>query len=169
VEFSILTRIIAMRDERLRIYINDHLALVTGEVELADRCLHSNHDGTLGHFLQRLSTELRAEQEILKQLLEQIGGSQSLIKQGVAWLAEKAGRFKLNDKLLEYSDLSRLIELETLFIAACERRAFWENLAVVRAGDTRLVNIDLTLRQQIARQQCDLLTTHRIEAAKRAI
>lgn len=54
---------LAMNDECLRIYVNDHLDLLFVETEL----------------------------------LQCIGGSQSLIKQGMAWLAEKAGRFKLND------------------------------------------------------------------------
>jgi hypothetical protein len=158
-----------MNDDRLKIYVTDHLALLVGETELAERCHRSNEEGTLGLFLQELSADLHAEQQLLKEMLERIGGSQSLVKQGMAWLAEKAGRFKLNDALLEYSDLSRLVELETLSVAAHERRSFWENLEAARGADTRLSQIGFAAQQQQALRHAEALTKHRLDAARKAI
>jgi hypothetical protein len=158
-----------MNDDHLKIYINDHLALLVGEAELTERCHRSNEGGTLGLLLQELSADLHAEQQLLKQMLEKIGGSQSVVKQGMAWLAEKAGRFKLNDALLEYSDLSRLLELETLFVAAQERRSFWENLEAARGADTRLSQISFTSQQQQALRHAEALAKHRRDAARKAI
>ena len=40
-----------MNDDRLEIYVNDHLALLVGETELAERCHRSNEEGALGLFL----------------------------------------------------------------------------------------------------------------------
>jgi hypothetical protein len=158
-----------VNDDRLQIYVNDHLALLLGETELAARCHRSNQGGTLGIFLRQLTTDLQVEQSDLRTILHQLNAAESLIKQGLAWLAEKAGRFKLNDALLRYSDLSRLVELETLAVAALEREAFWENLQVTRAADTRLSEIDFKQRQQQARRHGEILRQHRLEAARKAI
>lgn len=158
-----------MNDDRLKIYVNDHLALLVAEAELAQRCHSSNQVGALGLFLQQLAADLLAEQDVLKEMLQSMGGSESLLKQGLAWLAEKAGRFKLNDALLEYSDLSRLVELETLCVAAAERMSFWENVQATRGADTRLSHIDFAQRQQQAQRHYDVLSKHRLEAAKTAL
>jgi hypothetical protein len=158
-----------MNDDRLKIYVNDHLALLVGETELAERCHRNNDRGALGLFLHQLSADLTAERQRVAELLERIGGSQSVVKRGVAWLAEKAGRFKLNDTLLEYSDLSRLLELETLFVAAQERRSFWENLEAARGADTRLSPINFPRARQQAERHCEALTQRRLDAARKAL
>jgi hypothetical protein len=158
-----------MNDDHLKTYVNDHLALLVGETELAGRCHRSNKEGNLGRFLHDLSADLQAEQDLLKQILERIGGSPSVVKQSAAWLAEKAGRFKLNDALLEYSDLSRLVELETLFVAAQGRRSFWENLEAARGPEPRLSQISITSQQQQAQRHAEALAKHRLDAARKAI
>ncbi|WP_339746601.1 hypothetical protein [uncultured Rubinisphaera sp.] len=53
---------------------------------------------------------------------------QGQLKQGAAWLAVKIGRFKLNDSLLEYSDLSLVVELEAMLAVAQERIGLWVTL-----------------------------------------
>mgnify|MGYP007059522315 CR=1 FL=1 len=158
-----------MNDDRLKIYVNDHLALLVAETELAQRCHGSNQDGALGLFLQQLVGDLLIEQDVLKEMLRSVGGSESLIKQGMACLAEKAGRFKLNYALLEYSDLSRLVELETLGVGAAERMSFWENLRATRGADTRLSHVDFAERHEQAQRHYDVLGKHRLEAATAAL
>ena len=158
-----------MNNERLKIYVNDHLALLVGETELAERCHKANGEASLGQFLQQLSADLHSEEQLLRDVLERIGGTPSLVKQSMAWLAEKVGRLKLNDALLEYSELSRLVELETLFGAAHERQSFWENLEATHAADTRLLSINFTQQLQQAQRHCDALAKHRLEAAKKAL
>ena len=155
-----------MNDDRLSIYLNDHLAILVGETELAERCYGSNKEGDLGDFLQQLVSDLRAEQQVMKDMMRSIGASESRLKQGIAWLTEKAGRFKLNDSLLEYSDLSRLVELETLFVAAQERVSFWENLHASRSLDARFSDYDFLPRKQRAVRHGEELKSHRLEVAK---
>ncbi|MEZ6097794.1 MAG: hypothetical protein R3E01_02365 [Pirellulaceae bacterium] len=158
-----------MNDDRLKIYLNDHLALLVAETELAERCQRSNAHGPLGLFLRQLASELQVEQDLLRHMLKCVGTSESLVKQGMAWLAEKAGRFKLNDALLEYSDLSRLVELETLCVAVGEREAFWQNLHAARAADARLSHINFARQQQQAQTHATILSEHRLEAATKAL
>ena len=112
-----------MNVNHLQIYLNDHLALMVGELQLAERCARSNPKEELGRSLTTLIGDLRIQRQVVEELIRQLGGRPDVIKQGTAWLAEKIGRLKMNGSWLEYSDLSRLLELETLELAAHERAA----------------------------------------------
>ena len=159
-----------MNDKRIQIYLEDHLALLVGEMELAARCHRSNQGSRLGDFLQQLELDLADHHSELKDVVHRVGGKdgiESMVKQGAAWFAEKLGRFKLNDSLLTYSSLSRLIELETLAAAAQERVALWDSLAAIAVGDRRLKKFDfLALRDQSKKQLTGLNTRRRRAALK---
>lgn len=130
-----------MNDERLHIYLNDHLALLTGEIELIRRCRSENSLDPLASFLDAMLPEVEEQQSVVKDILQRTGGSVSALKQAGGWIAEKLGRLKLNDSLTEYSPLSRLLELEGLSLAAITRKMLWENLAATRDHDARLGGI----------------------------
>lgn len=160
-----------MNDKRLRIYLDDHLALIVGELELAARCRRSNRGTPLGEFLQSLECEVAAQQSIVKDVIQRMGGTQgieSTLKQTAAWLAEKLGRFKLNDSLLAYSDLSRVVELETLSLAAQERMALWDNLDTAAGHDSRFQGITFSVFRDASQRQLDELNTRRRYAAAEA-
>ena len=141
-----------MNDKRLRIYLDDHLAIIVGEIELAARCHRSNEETRLGDFLKQLESDLADQHSKLKDVIHRLGGKdgiESMVKQSAAWFAEKLGRFKLNDSLFTYSALSRVVELETLAAAAQERVALWDSLAAVAESDRRLQKFDfIALRDQ---------------------
>ena len=160
-----------MNDKRLRIYLDDHSALMVAEVELIGRCWWSNRNQPLGEFLQTLENEVKAQKSIVQDMLHRIGSKntiESRLKNGAAWFAEKLGRLKLNDSLLTYSDLSRVIELETLSAAAHERIALWDNLDSVAGDDPRLEGITFPFFRDQSQQHLDKLNTHRREAATQA-
>ncbi|TWT62829.1 hypothetical protein [Rubinisphaera italica] len=118
----------AMQEKRMRIYLDDHLSMIVGEMELIERCHNSNRNSELGFFLIQLLSDLRVQKEIVEKVFHCLDFEVSIqgqLKQGAAWLAEKIGRFKLNDSLLEYSDLSRVVELEALLAVTQERIALW--------------------------------------------
>jgi hypothetical protein len=130
-----------MNVKRLRIYLDDHLALMVGETELIRRCLGSNEGSPLGEFLRQLHKDVAVQKSVAQDIIHRISGKitfDSRLKQGAAWFAEKAGRFKMNGSFLSYSGLSRLVELETLAAAAQERVGFWDNLDAVARHDSRL-------------------------------
>ena len=157
-----------MNDRRLRIYLDDHLALMVAEVELIGRCWWNNRGTPLGEFLQKIENEVKAEKSIVNDVIHRMGGKRTMdgrLKQSAAWFAEKLGRFKLNDSLLTYSDLSRLIELETLAAAAQERIALWDNLESVAGNDARLEGITFSFFRDQSRQHLDELNTRRRFAA----
>lgn len=160
-----------MNDKRLRIYLDDHLALMVAEVELISRCWWNNRDTPLGDFLQQLENEVKAQKSIAKDVIHRIGGKdtiESRMKQGAGWLAEKLGRFKLNDSLLSYSELSRVVELETLSAAAQERIVLWDNFDAVASNDSRLDGITFSIFREQSQQHLDELNTRRRLAAAEA-
>jgi len=155
-------------ERRIRIYLADHLAVMLGEAELAQRCLRSNEQTALGEFLGRLHVEVQGQRAIVKDVLQRLGGRESLLKDSGAWVAEKLGRLKLNDTLLTYSSLSRLIELEGLSAAACARVMLWDNLVAMAERDSRLEGISCSFFRQQSQQHLDELDTHRRRAASEA-
>ncbi len=160
-----------MNDKRLRIYLDDHIALMVAEVELIGRCLRSNQQTPLGEFLQQLENEVKSQKSIARDMIHRIGGKESIeskAKQSVAWFAEKVGRFKLNDSLLSYSALSRLVELEALSAAAQERIAVWDNFDAVASDDPRLDGITFSFFREQSEQHLDELNSRRRFAAAEA-
>jgi hypothetical protein len=158
-------------DLRLNIYLDDHLALMSGETELAARCRSSNRDTPLGDFLQQLEQDVNDQKTLLKEVQQRVGGKESIegmLKQGAAWFAEKLGRLKLNDTLVSYSKLSRVVELETLETAAHERIALWENLEAVAAVDERIGDLKFTFFRDQTRQHLETLQFQRKSAAVEA-
>jgi hypothetical protein len=61
-------------------------------------------------------------------VMERLGMKPHRIKDAGAWAAEKLGRLKPNNRLLGYSPLSRVIELEGLVIGVTGKLALWEAL-----------------------------------------
>jgi len=156
-----------MHPRRLRIYLSDHLALMVGESELADRCWSSNRDTPLGDFLDRLRVDVRGQRSVIADLLRRFDGEPSLAKTGMAWLLEKLGRAKPNDWLLSYSPLSRVVELESLAAAAQERVSMWNNLDAISTSDPRLAGISFVhFRDQAQGQRDELVRRSRYAAAE---
>jgi hypothetical protein len=148
-----------MESERLlHIYLGDHLAAITGEHELAKRCMSSNKATALGdHLEQRLIPALQEDR------------AKAGWKQGAAWVAVRAGRLKLNGQITGYSPLSRLLELEGLCVGAESRMCLWATLTRVSDSRPPLGVFDFAAQHMRAQDQRGELETHRLEAAQRAL
>lgn len=124
-------------------YLADHAALILSALELAKRAKNGNPDGDLGEFLADVIPILEAERKTLKEMLRRIKGCDSPLKNLAAWGAEKAGRFKLNDSLFTYSDLSRVVELEALLAATEVKTAMWDALETLAMTRSDFRDLDL--------------------------
>jgi hypothetical protein len=163
------TRNAADRRRLLRIYLNDHLMGAVGGAELARRCLNSNRGTPLGTFLEQLHREIVEDRATLNDLMTRMEFPADRIKVTAAALAEKAARLKLNGRLLGYSDLSRLIELEGLCAGVALKLRLWRVLKDIAVGtDPRLAATDFDPLIERATAQLDGLEQHRLEAARRA-
>ena len=129
--------------DHLKTYLVDHAALTLSVLELAKRAKNSNPEGELAKFLGEIIPIVEAERKTLQDMLRRIKGRESPLKNFAAWSAEKAGRFKLNDSLFTYSDLSRVVELEALLAATEIKTAMWDALATLAMTRSDFRDLDL--------------------------
>ncbi|MGH2676397.1 MAG: hypothetical protein ACRDH1_13410, partial [Actinomycetota bacterium] len=137
-----------MDRQLLGIYLNDHLAGAVGGVELARRALRNNRGAPPEADLERLAREIDEDRATLEGLMEGLRIPRSPVKGPVAWVLEKVGRLKLNGRLLEYSPLSRVIELELLASGVDTKRALWMALKGLAVEG---LDVDVDLEELIAR------------------
>lgn len=158
-----------LAQNRLAIYLNDHLAGATGAVELARRAAQSNHSSSYGPPLAELADEIARDRELLVETMQALGVPRDTVKSTALWLAEKAGRLKLNGSVVHYSPLSRLEELELLSLGVQGKRALWDALRRTYATDERLRGIDLDAAIERALSQRRRLEALRRRAAHDAL
>lgn len=147
-------------------YLTDHAAAVVATIELAKRTYNSNKGSDLGAFLADLIPKLEEEQAALKSLLKSLNASDSMVKNLAAWSAEKVGRLKLNDSLLSYSALSRVVELEGLIAATEIKTAMWEALAAHLAGDPAFSQVNCARFAAENKATTEKLTMYHQDAAR---
>jgi hypothetical protein len=158
-----------MDDRLLGIYLNDHLAGATAGVELARRASGSNRGGEIGERLSKLAKEIEEDREALRSVMRRLGVVPNPAKAALALLAERTGRYlKLNGRILGYSPLSRVEELEALRIGVEGKLALWRGLKETRGADPRLEGVDFEELARRAERQRDELEAMRIEAARGA-
>lgn len=139
----------------LPIYLNDHLAASVAGCELARRAAGANEGTELGDFLGWLAAEAEADQAQLEDVMERLEAGRDQIKVGAGWLAEKLGRLKPNGRLLAYSPLSRVIELEGLIAGATAKLALWRTLAAAAPREPRIADVDFVRLARRAEEQLD--------------
>jgi hypothetical protein len=153
-------------DKLLSIYLNDHLAGSTVGVELSKRARSANEGSSLGEWLAGLSREIEEDRATLERLMEKLGVRRDHLKSKGAWIAEKAGRLKLNGQLTGYSPLSRLVELESLHLGVNGKLDMWKALGrTLGAVD----GFDFDQLAQRAERQAGEIEQHRLDAAAEAL
>ncbi|WP_146118986.1 hypothetical protein [Blastopirellula marina] len=118
-----------MSSSSLHIYMDDHLAMISGELELVKRVARENEATELAHFLDGYRSVLSQQYELVKSSMKAQGKGPSPVKQMMTWVTEKIGRLKPNDALTGYTDLARVLELEVLVCGATARLFLWETLS----------------------------------------
>ena len=157
-----------MDDRLLGIYLNDHLAGATAGLELARRTHGRNKDGKLGTALGRIAEAIEEDRHSLVGVMQRLSVSANVAKTSFAWLAERAGRLKLNGHLVTYSPLSRVEELEALRLGVEGKLCLWKTLKDARGTDPRLEGVDLDDLARRAESQRDELEAMRVAAARKA-
>ncbi len=158
-----------MVNEHLAIYLNDHLAGATGALELLTH-LEEEHAGTpVGDFLTQLHTDIDADHQELKRLMDRLDITESAPRKVSAWLGAKAAELKLqlDDKA---SGSLRLFEgLEALVVGIEGKRALWRALDAASENVPELKGVDYTHLAQRAIDQHDRVDERRLGAAKEAL
>lgn len=149
----------------LSTYLNDHLAGATAGLELARRAARSNRGSDYGRVLSELVEEVAEDRSALEAIMSRLGAQKDYPKVTLAWSVEKLGRLKLNGRLLGYSPLSRLEELEALSLGVQGKLLLWQALAHSHRDDSRLRDINLAVLSDRARSQHRKLERQRRKAA----
>jgi hypothetical protein len=152
----------------LKIYLNDHLAGATTGVELARRTGRENEGHPVGLYFIQFVPELAEDRATLRRVMDALGVEPEGFKQRAARVLERVGRLKLNGRLLRYSPLSRLHELEGLVVATQGRLSLWRLLRMLAREDLRLQGFDFEALIARAQAQQAALERLRIAAAREA-
>ncbi len=153
----------------LAIYLNDHLAAATAGRELARRAAASNRRSDYGPALAELATEIEEDRHSLMAIMRMLDISVDRLKVMAGWGGEKLGRMKLNGRLLGYSPLSRVIELEGLLIGVTGKLALWRSLERLQTSEAALRNAGLTDLIGRAQSQLERLEQQRLRAVADAL
>lgn len=145
----------------LSIYLNDHLAGSRAALELSRRSMSSNEGSPLGDDLVRIAREVEEDRATLEELMDLAGVRRAPVKDGAAWVAERLARLKLNGRILSYSPLSRLEELEGLSLGIEGKRSLWKNLSEVRSQIEAWEGVDFQTLIERAEAQIAILEGHR--------
>lgn len=149
--------------DRLGIYLNDHLALATGGTELARRAA----SGSTRHReqLEIIATELAEDRSALKHIMRSLEVPARGYKQAGAWVTEKVGRLKPNGRLVGRSPVSDVLEMEGLRILVDGKAAGWRLLRRLAEDDPRLDRALLDRLLERAERQAQVLEELRIDTA----
>ena len=156
-------------ENRLSIYLNDHLAGSTVGVKLARRAAGNNRTNTYGPALEAIAQEIEQDRATLTSLMEQLGITHDRVKVALSWGLEQASRLKFSGELVGYSSLSRLEELETLSLGVEGKLALWQALRATHGSDPRFATLDLEDLIERARSQRSRLEDLRLRAAGEAL
>jgi hypothetical protein len=152
----------------LAIYLNDHLAGATGMLELARRSAHSNRATAYEEFLEDMVAEIEEDRAALLEIMRTLGVRRDELKVVAGWAAEKAGRFKLNGRLVGYSPYSRVLEFEVMLLGVRGKLALWQALQEIDGAQLRLDAGALRVLSDRAESQLERIESNRRRAAVEA-
>jgi hypothetical protein len=152
----------------LRIYLQDHLAGAMFGVELVERCRRNNEGTQFSEPLEELAADIRSDRETLIDLMRDLGAEPSRLKSSVAWTFEKVQRLKPNGRLVGYTPLARVEELESLTIGITGKRAMWRLLEEVSDGRP-VGGHDFAVLAEEAEDQIARVEVLRLKAAEVAV
>jgi hypothetical protein len=149
--------------DALTTYLNDHLAGSVAAIELLDTLVEHAKLADVRDTLVGLRTEIQADQETLRGILEGVGGQVSAIRR------EKAGRLKLLADDPSTGTLARLESFEMLALGILGKASLWQALAAVQPERPDLSALDFAALEQRARDQHAIAERLRLESARRVL
>ena len=116
-------------DEKLLgLYLSDHLTGSTAGLGRLERMAKDFTDTPVHSELAGLAADIGRERDLLRQLIHDLGLRQRPHRQAAAWLAEHAGRLKLNGRLLSRSPMTLVLESELMRAAFLGKIGGWQTL-----------------------------------------
>jgi hypothetical protein len=140
----------------LDIYLRDHRAGAMAGRRLAKRVARENPESQWAP-LQTIVREIEEDETSLDITMRMLGVSEAVLKSLAAVAIEKVGQLKPNGRLLGYSPLSRVVELESLMSGIIAKCRLWVSLRqFARDANRSLPGIDF---EELAARAAEQLTT----------
>jgi hypothetical protein len=152
--------------KKLDSYLNDHLAGSVGALELIEHLAHRYDGEPLGAFFSDLQTEIRADQDTLRDLMHRLAIDESNLRKAGAWAVEKAGRARLTIAGYEPGSLGLVLTLEGLIMGVTGKKFMWRVLAARNLP--QLSGYDFKELERRAEQQIERIEVERVRAAQQA-
>ncbi|HET9140406.1 hypothetical protein [Actinophytocola sp.] len=130
--------------------------------EMARRAQRANRDTALGEALAGVASGIAEDVDTFRLIMHRVGARPNPVKTGLAVVAERLGRLKLNGRLTSYSPLSRFVELEFLAMGIEGKKQMWTTLRDLAGLGERLPDIDFDHLIERAEQQRAALEPFRV-------
>ena len=147
-------------------YLNDHLAGSISALEVIAYWAEVHKDEPLGSFFVETESEIKADQETLRDVMRSLGIEESKMRKAGAWAAEKLGRARLIIAGNELGSLGLVLTLEGLIMGITGKKLMWGALAAAKLPE--LNSYDFEEPQRRAEQQIERIEAERISAVCQA-
>jgi hypothetical protein len=147
-------------------YLNDHLAGSISALELIAHWADVHRGEPLGSFFVETEREIKADQDVLRDVMRTLGVEESKVRQAGAWVAEKVGRARLMIAGDVPGSLGLVLTLEGLLMGVTGKKLMWR--ALVAAKLPRLNSYNFEELQRRAEQQVERIEAERISAIRQA-
>jgi len=155
-----------MANKQLGTYLNNHLAASEGALELLSSLEDSQANTDVGQFAKDLRAEIKAEQQELKNLMDQLQITKDKPRRAAGWLSEKFTQVKLQMDDSKDGALYLLESLELMLIAVEGKRGLWRVLAATTTPGLPVTDYERYAQQSEDQQR--RIDAFRLAAAKTA-
>lgn len=152
--------------KELASYLNDHLAGSVSALELIAHWAHDQKGKSLGDFFAETEKEIKADQDVLRDVMRSLGVEESKVRKAGAWAAEKLGRARLIIAGDEPGSLGLVLTLEGIIMGVTGKKLMWRALAATNLP--QLNGYDFEELQRRAEQQIERTEAERMRAVLEA-
>lgn len=152
----------------LEIYLDDHWAGAGAGENLASRLAGNNSRTRWAEALEDVAKRVGEDDRTLQEIRERLGVTGGGAKRKIAQIGERLSRLKLNGRLIGYSPLSRVVEVEALIAGVSAKRLLWTALTTAATANPVLAGYDFAGLEQRADEQLTVLRKFHREATEEA-
>lgn len=112
----------------VELYLSDHLTGATAGMERVVRMEGDFVDTPVYKQIATVADSIRRERSLLQQIIHDLGFKQKPYRQALAWVGERAGRVKLNNRIISRSPMTLVLEAELMRSAVIGKLGGWQTL-----------------------------------------
>ena len=122
----------------LTLYLQDHYAGAVAGTALFQRVASSHGDPRVRQVVADLAGQVETDRRELDEIMATLTIRHSLLKESLARVGEKLGRFVPNGALLRRSPLTDVVELEALSLAVEGKALGWKTMLTLAGTEPSL-------------------------------